>query len=72
MERVEREDTPDGVANAGFLATKTVEEEEDGGLDEGEDGVVEDLGNVEPPEAWGGVKLRYVGATPAEVVELDV
>lgn len=60
----------DGPAGARLVAAEAEEEEEDGGLDEGEDGVVEHLDEEVPPEAGSGIVRGDVDCPPAEVVEL--
>lgn len=59
-----------GPAGAGLVAAEAEEEEEDGGLDEGENGVVEHLNEEVPPKAGAGIVRRDVDCPPAEVVEL--
>lgn len=49
------------------MRAEAQEEDQDGSLDQGQDGVVQDLGDVEPPQARRGVELRDVFRSPAEV-----
>lgn len=72
LQGVEDVEEVDGPADADVLLDQAQQEEEHRRLDQGQDGVVEELGEVEPPQAGLGVELGDVLLVPAKVVEFDV
>ncbi|MBE3045046.1 hypothetical protein IMZ48_21315 [Candidatus Bathyarchaeota archaeon] len=72
MQSVKGVESVDAVADAAYLRAEAEEKDEDGGLDECEDGVVEQLGNIKPPKPRRRVELGDVGEVPSEIVEFDV
>jgi hypothetical protein len=62
-----------GCSDTLSLFSETQYEDEDGAFDQGENGIVKDLRDVEPPEAGCGIVVgRDVFLVPPKVAEFDI